>query len=538
MWWKVDSEANWNANDLILGPGEPAWVVNTLDQGVNVKVGNGEKKFSELPYFIEYDQAAYVNITGTALPSASGVGYSIVPEGTYTRAGQSNVVVPTGQLGILYKDGTTWSLGSSVALPQATADGNIALGETKAPNGDKTYKAIQPLDKAINGGESNFGLSAAIETYTITDTNEYVDVNILNGSLYSGAIEKINVRASKIGQIRVNLFQDETPTGASLKTLRNMVEVTLDCTTVGVNTFVDGTHFNNITTKQGWLPGARLIAGGALPYRIIRTGAACRYPSTSVPVVGATANMAVHDIEFAIEFVVKHDGMEPRLYDAETNISSLQTEVVEKISEDDFTFTESVNIANPANKIAGSYIDSAGNIQTGSGWEMIKIDTSKFDVGQEITFGNITISTGHCAWYNGTTKILYGGSYNTGNLPKTVLKPANGNILYITIMRSNISNPSVMVNKGATLLPYQPFQEEKIDKIKGYPLAGSSGSGGNTFDQSLNTTDSVRFAFITGAGARFERPVWDEVSPTTVQVGDEYVFPDGNGNYFNKTRGV
>ncbi|MEI2291103.1 hypothetical protein [Sphingobacterium sp. ML3W] len=51
VWWKVDSEANWNANDLILGPGEPAWVVNTLDQGVNVKVGNGEKKFSELPYF-------------------------------------------------------------------------------------------------------------------------------------------------------------------------------------------------------------------------------------------------------------------------------------------------------------------------------------------------------------------------------------------------------------------------------------------------------------------------------------------------------
>ncbi|MEI2291102.1 hypothetical protein [Sphingobacterium sp. ML3W] len=140
-----------------------------------------------------------------------------MPEGTYTRAGQSNVVVPTGQLGILYKDGTTWSLGSSVALPQATADGNIALGETKAPNGDKTYKAIQPLDKAINGGESNFGLCAAIETYTITDTNEYVDVNILNGSLYSGAIEKINVRHSKIGQIRVNLFQDETPTGASLR---------------------------------------------------------------------------------------------------------------------------------------------------------------------------------------------------------------------------------------------------------------------------------------------------------------------------------
>lgn len=437
-------------------------------------------------------------------------------------------------------DGSTWSLGSSQPLPEVQPDGSVIAGDTNAVSGDTVYKSINPLDTAINGGNIPFGIMQDISTYNITDTNEYCEVNLRKPAPRSGKLVQVNIRASKIGDIRIAAFKDETPSGATIVTLRNMLEVTVNCATTGVNSFTDGVHFNNLNVEAGWYPGVRKMTGGALPYRIaLTTGTkgAARLASTTAPVVGAASNMGTHPIEFAIEFIIEYEGIDSEIDTIHEDIDNINSELEDSLTKSDLTLTESVNLANPDERILGSFIDSAGNIGTGAGWEMIKIDTSEYPVGQEISFGNMTISTGHCAWYNGTTKISYAGSYATANLPKTVLKPTNGNILYITTMRSNIANPNLMVNKGATLLPYQPYQTPKVTEIAGYPLEGSGGGGSNTFDQDLNTTNSVRFAFVTAAGAKFERPVWDEVSPTTVIPGDEYLFPDGNGNYFNKTRG-
>lgn len=447
---------------------------------------------------------------------------------------------PIGNSNVNWWDGSTWSLGSSQPLPEVQPDGAIAAGDMDAVSGDTVYNSIKPLDTAINGGDLPFGIVQALDTYTITDTNEYCEVNLRKPASKSGKIKQVNIRASKIGNIKIAAFKDETPSGATLVTLRNMIEFQVNCTTVGINTFTDGVHFNNFNVEEGWLAGVRKITGGALPYRIaLTTGikGAARLASTTAPVVGAASNMGTHPLEFAIEFIVDYEGVDNQIDAINEDIDSINSALEDGLTKSDLTLTESVNLANPDERILGSFIDSAGNISTGAGWEMIKIDTSDYPVGQEISFGNMTISTGHCAWYNETTKISYAGSYATANLPKTVLKPANGNILYITTMRSNIANPNIMVNKGATLLPYQPYQTPKVTEIAGYPLEGSGGGGSNTFDQELNTTDSVRFAFVAAAGAKFERPVWDEVSPTTVTPGDEYLFPDGNGNYFNKTRG-
>jgi len=227
VWWKVDTEANWNANDLILGPGEPAWVVNTLDQGVNVKVGNGEKKFSELPYFIEYDQAAYVNITGTALPSASGVGYSIVPEGTYTRAGQSNVVVPTGQLGILYKDGTTWSLGSSVEMPTKPTATIVIEGGDEATSQNAVYQYLDPVLAQSNALPFTLKASYVSDTGVITPSVNWISAEIdLTGNTESAfSIEGYGISSGGSGtalaNTRVNYFNGSTYLGKSASTGHN-----------------------------------------------------------------------------------------------------------------------------------------------------------------------------------------------------------------------------------------------------------------------------------------------------------------------------
>ncbi|WP_343321424.1 SGNH/GDSL hydrolase family protein [Sphingobacterium multivorum] len=149
---KKDTLAKWEANELILLDGEQAFVVDDGGQPINFKIGDGTKKFADLPFWIAYDQGQYVAITGTVLPTPTAtVGYSIVPEGTYTRAGQANVVVPAGKMGVLNFAANTWSLGSSVPLPVAVADGVVESGNTKATSGNAVFIAVEPIkDKFVD----------------------------------------------------------------------------------------------------------------------------------------------------------------------------------------------------------------------------------------------------------------------------------------------------------------------------------------------------------------------------------------------------
>lgn len=149
LWTKVDTLDNWNNNPLLLGPGELALVTNGQGVPMNMKWGDKteRKRFSDLPFAIAYDQGQFVAVTGTVLPtSTSGVvRYSLVGEGTYTRSGQPNVVVPTGKMGIIVDDGTTWSLGSTVTLPTIQADGQVAAGDNRAVSGNTTFNALPKI---------------------------------------------------------------------------------------------------------------------------------------------------------------------------------------------------------------------------------------------------------------------------------------------------------------------------------------------------------------------------------------------------------
>ena len=143
---KKDTLANWMANDLILLDGEQAFVVNDAGAGVNFKIGDGTKAFRDLPYWIAYDQAAFVPVSGNVLPPSDGnVHYSIVGAGTYTQAGGADVVVSEGNFGIIADDGTSWSLVDMGELPTTPTSDNVTPTGQLAVSEKGVYDHTKPL---------------------------------------------------------------------------------------------------------------------------------------------------------------------------------------------------------------------------------------------------------------------------------------------------------------------------------------------------------------------------------------------------------
>lgn len=139
---KKDTLANWEANPMILLDGEQAFVVSDSGQPVNFKIGDGTKRFSELPYWIQYDQAAFVPVSGLELPTPTQpVGYSILGGGEYTHS-SGGFTVPTGHWGVANWDGSAWSFSDMGELPEYEATGSIAVGQQKAPSGDTAYNDL------------------------------------------------------------------------------------------------------------------------------------------------------------------------------------------------------------------------------------------------------------------------------------------------------------------------------------------------------------------------------------------------------------
>lgn len=123
---KVDTEANWLANPLILLSGECAFVEQVGGVPINFKIGDGTKTFADLPYWINY--AANVVITPTSpggtLPNPGSAGkVMFVSTGSYTNigGGTSPLVAPANNLTLLFWNGTTWSI--LVSIPVVASDG-------------------------------------------------------------------------------------------------------------------------------------------------------------------------------------------------------------------------------------------------------------------------------------------------------------------------------------------------------------------------------------------------------------------------------
>lgn len=86
VWQKVDTEANWNTNPLVLGPGEAAFVVTPTGAPVNFKLGDGTKTFAQLPWYFDWGAQAGVPKaadTATVFPPGDPGFYLPTEDGTY-----------------------------------------------------------------------------------------------------------------------------------------------------------------------------------------------------------------------------------------------------------------------------------------------------------------------------------------------------------------------------------------------------------------------------------------------------------------------
>src|SRR5690606_40854888 len=86
VWQKVDTESNWNANPLILGPGEAAFVVTPSGAPVNFKLGDGTKTFAQLPWYFDWGVQAGIPKsadTDTVFPPGEPGFYLPTEDGTY-----------------------------------------------------------------------------------------------------------------------------------------------------------------------------------------------------------------------------------------------------------------------------------------------------------------------------------------------------------------------------------------------------------------------------------------------------------------------
>lgn len=127
VWWKTDTLENWEANPLILGPGEPAWVRDGLGNIVDLKVGDGTRRFSELQY---------VGFGGGA---HRGIGV-FAGSGAPTTEGQEGDIYLDMDTGAVYSFGTEWAdTGYSINASWGNISGDITqqtdLVEYVAENG-------------------------------------------------------------------------------------------------------------------------------------------------------------------------------------------------------------------------------------------------------------------------------------------------------------------------------------------------------------------------------------------------------------------
>ena len=216
---KTDTLANWEANTLVLKAGEPAFVVSEGGAPINFKIGDGTKRFSDLPWWIDYAGGQYVQVAGNALPTPTvELGYTFVGPGTYTHAG-GNVVAPDGRFSQLVFQGGTWSLKDMGALPKGQ-DGEAILPEWSAKTegwGDRA--------QVVHNGIQYVSLVAAN-----TEEPSATATNWGKPSIADGIVEKGN--------------KDATSGNSVFKNSRELSD------TIGK---INGGNFSPIFTKGGLL---------------------------------------------------------------------------------------------------------------------------------------------------------------------------------------------------------------------------------------------------------------------------------------------
>jgi hypothetical protein len=128
---KIDTESNWIAEEDIFGvifEGEQAFVKNDEGMPVNFKIGDGTKKFSELPYFIAY----YSDVTSQKV--LGYIGSDNITIGSKFRANSLLTDI------IIYN-----SSGTVIPLKIGTTNGGVEITSLNVPNGANSVGLKYPF---------------------------------------------------------------------------------------------------------------------------------------------------------------------------------------------------------------------------------------------------------------------------------------------------------------------------------------------------------------------------------------------------------
>src|SRR5690625_4298848 len=117
----------------------------------DVTVNTGDSLRKAMEVLLTCQQDVVVAVSGNTLPvDVEGKKVAFVGSGTYTQSGGPDIVVPDGSMGILFWDGSEWSLSQSVEMPMP--DGEVELGDNRGVSGDTVYKAIQDKLTGVDFG--------------------------------------------------------------------------------------------------------------------------------------------------------------------------------------------------------------------------------------------------------------------------------------------------------------------------------------------------------------------------------------------------
>lgn len=162
---KTDTLDNWMANELVLLDGEQAFIVDSTGRVVNYRLGDGTRKFSELPDIIQYDQAAYIAYVDEP---TQPVAYTIVGEGTY-----GDIVIEENKFAVLGWDGEEWSVNYKGNITTVDIVNNL--------NSTSTTDALSAnMGKVLNDAKENVSNKS---TSLNDSTTQYPSNKVVNDAL-------------------------------------------------------------------------------------------------------------------------------------------------------------------------------------------------------------------------------------------------------------------------------------------------------------------------------------------------------------------
>ena len=393
--------------------------------------------------------------------------YGFLAKGTYTQPNGPDLVYSLKQWGLTLFDGDKWVKRFTLEIPEPQAEGVVAIGETKAPNGEKVYNAILPVQNTIDGIKTS-GV-VANDDYTLSNTSEYTRINVLSTIVEDGKLSKLVVKVSKVGALKIILCSKLSAIGYKIESIFDV-----NITSLGSNDLVKGVHFGDVDVKKGWYTGFIVPLGGAVPMLKNLTGGSVSYASNNKITVGDTLSVTASNTEWAIGIYVQGNSFETNIK-AKLDIAAVDV-------------FKSGNLAKDSYYISGLYITSGtGNKVLTAGWGTYRV---KVEPGTEkITFGNFSMSGGgYSAFYNnlddpkvaGADKLVeYAGAHGDTLLPRTVNVPelikTEGGWYYISVKRpadDRVKSEKTVINIGATLMEYA--LPEQVTGIGGIPLHASS----------------------------------------------------------------